>query len=69
VTSGYPVIRPEANPNLFDLRFTRPRKRSSVHVGSSVYAASMRRECECLSPIEPIDNSIRRAYDSTVIHF
>jgi hypothetical protein len=33
------------------------------------YAVSMRFECEFLCQIEAIDNSIRHAYDSTVIHF
>src|SRR5439155_7919381 len=42
--------RIEANPNLCDQRFIRPRKSSSVHVVPSAYTASLPCECEFLSP-------------------
>ena len=48
-----------SDPNLCGQRFTRSKKRSSVRVVRPVYSAR----------IAPIDNSIRRAYDSTAFHF
>jgi hypothetical protein len=44
VTEELAAISPEANPNIGDQSFTRPRKRSSIHAELLVYSASIR--CE-----------------------